>query len=34
MNEIANARNQTMILAAIASFLAWIVTEVLRATFG
>ena len=33
-NEIAGARNQTMILAALATFLAWIVTALLRAIFG
>jgi uncharacterized membrane protein YidH (DUF202 family) len=33
-NEIAGASNQTMILAALATFLAWIVTALLRAIFG
>jgi hypothetical protein len=33
-NEIAGARNQTMILAALATFLAWIGTALLRAIFG
>jgi len=33
-NGIAGARNQTMILAALATFLAWIVTALLRAIFG
>ena len=33
-NVIAGARNQTMILAALATFLAWIVTALLRAIFG
>lgn len=32
--EIANAHNRTMILAVIASFLAWIATALLRAIFG
>jgi hypothetical protein len=31
---ITNARNRTMVLATIASFLAWITTELLRAAFG
>jgi len=29
-NEIGDARHQTMILATLASFLAWVVTELLR----
>ena len=33
-NEIAGSSNQTMILAALATFLAWIVTALLRAIFG
>jgi hypothetical protein len=33
-NVIAGASNQTMILAALATFLAWIVTALLRAIFG
>jgi hypothetical protein len=34
IDEIADPRNQTVILATIASFLAWIITAVIRATFG
>lgn len=32
--QIASTRHLTMILAAIAAFLAWVVTDLLRATFG
>ena len=34
IDESSDARNRTMVLAAIATFLAWIVTDLLRAAFG
>jgi hypothetical protein len=32
--ELSNARDQTLIIAAIARFLAWIITQLLRSAFG
>jgi hypothetical protein len=32
--EISNARNRTLMLAVIASFIAWLITHLLRLAFG
>ena len=33
-HELSNARDNTLILAVIASFLAWTVTQLLKVAFG
>ena len=32
--KISHARNRTMTLAVIASFIAWLITQLLRTAFG
>jgi hypothetical protein len=34
MHELSNARDATLILAIVASFIAWIITQHLRVAFG